>query len=199
MTLSETMLPYVQRADHIPGPPQGRWTYADYAALPNDGNRYEVINGVLYMAPAPIPLHQRTTVRFIHYLFVHVEEAGLGQVLSAPIDVELAPNMVLQPDVVVILKDNLAIVDEKKIAGIPDLVVEVASPSTAGYDRRQKQDEYFQAGVKEYWIADPYARTIEVLVIGQDAYQTAGVVAADALIPSKLLPGLPFPVKQLFP
>src|SRR5437868_13643954 len=78
-------------ADWVPGPLQGSWTYDDYAALPDDGRRYEIVNGVLVMAPAPDPGHQSIALRLSHYLFVHAELAGLGRVFAAPIDVELGP------------------------------------------------------------------------------------------------------------
>lgn len=79
MTTIENV-PVVVPADWVPGPPQGSWTYDDYAALPDDGRRYEVVNGVLVMAPAPDLRHQSIALRLSHYLFVHAELAGLGRV-----------------------------------------------------------------------------------------------------------------------
>ena len=96
------MLPVVMPADHVHGPPQGRWTYADYAALPDDGCRYEVVDGVLYMAPAPDIAHQQALGWFVFALITHVQLTGAGRVFSAPYDVELAPGVNVQPDVVVV-------------------------------------------------------------------------------------------------
>src|SRR5579864_4582436 len=100
-------LSVVLPADWVPGPLQGSWTYNDYAALPDDGRRYEIVNGVLVMAPAPNPDHQSIAMRLSHYLFVHVELAGLGRVFPTPIDVELGPKHVFQPDVIVLLNAHL--------------------------------------------------------------------------------------------
>ena len=96
-------LPIIHPADHQPGPPQGGWTYATYAALPDDGQRYEVIDGVLYMAPAPMIPHQRIVGRIYRLLATTVESTQIGEAFVSPIDVELAPNVVVQPDVLVIV------------------------------------------------------------------------------------------------
>lgn len=196
-TLAQT-LPMVVRADHLPGPPQGCWTYADYAALPEDGHRYEVIDGVLYMAPSPNTDHQTASVRFTGFLLTHVQLAGLGRVFHAPYDVELPGGVTVQPDIVVVLNVHLAIITPSRIIGVPDLVAEILSPGTAGYDRRTKQDAYARAGVPEYWLADPYARTVEVLRLADGAYQSIGVFAGAATLPSRILPTFPVRVEQLF-
>jgi Uma2 family endonuclease len=198
MIATPTSLPIIHPADHQPGSPQGRWTYAAYAALPDDGNRYEVIDGVLYMAPAPIPAHQATTALIVFHLLQHVQFAGRGRIFPAPVDVELAPNVVVQPDVLVILTPNMGIITPTRIIGAPDLVVEVSSPGTAGYDRRQKQDAYARGGVAEYWIADPIARMIEVLVLEPGGYRLLGVFQGATTLPSHILPNLPVPVEQFF-
>ena len=123
--------PVVTPADWVPGPLQGSWTYNDYAALPDDGRHYEIVNGVLVMGPAPSPDHQSIAVRLTHYLFVHAELAGLGRVFAAPLDVELEPKNVFQPDIIVLLNAHLDRVTAKRIIGAPDLVAEVASPARA--------------------------------------------------------------------
>ena len=93
----------VTPADWVPGPPQGSWTYDDYAALPDDGRHYEIVNGVLVMTPAPSPGHQSIAVRIAYYMFPHIDLAGIGRLFTAPIDVELGPKNVFQPDIVVVL------------------------------------------------------------------------------------------------
>lgn len=192
------VLSTVTPANDAPGPPQGRWTYADYAALPDDGRRYELIDGVLFMTPALSTEHQGTSARFVTYLMNHVEFAGIGRVFAAPVDVELAPDTVVQPDVIVILNANLARITPSRIVGPPDLVVEVMSPSTAGYDRREKQDAYAVAGVREYSVADPSAQTVELLVLDQGDYRSQGVFRGQATLPSQVVPQLPVPVARLF-
>jgi Uma2 family endonuclease len=198
MMITAEELSVVTPADWVPGPPQGSWTYDDYAALPEDGHRYEIVNGVLVMAPAPTPDHQSITVRISHYLFVHVELAGLGRVFSGPIDVELGPKNVFQPDLVVVLNAHLDRIASKKIIGAPDLVVEIASPSTAALDRLTKYDIYAHAGITEYWIVKPTSRTVEVFVLEKGKYHSLGVFSGQATLPSQIVPGLPARVEQFF-
>lgn len=191
-------VPMVVTADDVPGAPQGKWTYAAYAAIPDDGHRYEIIKGVLYILPAPNIGHQKSNGRFFHYLLVQVEFAGLGQIFPAPVDVELAEDYTVQPDVVVVLNDNTDIITEQRIIGAPDLVVEVGSPGTVGYDRNQKQAAYAQAGVKEYWLADPATRTVEVLALEGNNYRSLGVFQNKALLPSQVIADFPVQVQQFF-
>jgi len=191
------VLPVVTVAVPIVGPPQGRWTYADYAALPDDGNRYEIIAGVLYMTPAPGTGHQSVSARLVTFLVTHVEFAGLGRVFAAPVDVELAPDTVVQPDIVVVLSANLDRITPSRIIGAPDLVVEILSPGTAGYDRREKQDAYARSGVGEYWIVDPGAQTVELLTLDQGGYRSHGVFRGQARLPSSAVT-MPVPVERFF-
>ena len=198
MIAEQDVLPMVRRANEVAGPPQGCWTYDDYARIPDDGRRYEIIDGVLYMAPSPSEPHQGAINFFIIHLMTHIYFTGLGRVYAAPFDVQLAPRVVVQPDIVVVLKENLGIVTHARIVGAPDLVVEIASPGTSGYDRRQKQDAYARAGVREYWHADPINRTIEPLSLVGGAYESLGVFRGKALLPTAVIPGLPVPVEQFF-
>jgi len=191
------ILPVVTVAAPLIGPPQGRWTYADYAALPDDGNRYEIIAGVLYMTPAPGIGHQSVSARMVTFLVTHVEFAGLGRVFAAPVDVELTPDTVVQPDIVVVLSANLDRITPSRIIGAPDLVVEILSPGTAGYDRREKQDAYARAGVGEYWIVDPGAQTVELLTLEQGGYRSHGVFRGQARLPSSVVT-LPVPIERFF-
>ena len=198
MAAEVDVLPVVVRADDVPGPPQGCWTYDDYAAIPDDGRRYEIIDGVLYMTPAPQFDHQQSSMRFSVHLYPHLEGAGIGYVVAAPFDVQLPSGAVVQPDIVVVLAEHAQIITRTRILGTPDLVVEISSPSTAGHDRRRKQDTYARAGVPEYWIADPRARTIEVLMLENGEYRSAGVFEGEAKLPSRVVPDLPVPVDQFF-
>lgn len=198
MTTTSERLAAVTPADWIPGPAQGSWTYEDYAALADDGHRYEIVNGVLLMAPAPTPEHQSITVRLSHYLFVHVELAGRGRVFPAPIDVDLGSKNVFQPDVTVLLNAHLSKVAAKKILGAPDLVVEVASSGTAALDRLSKYDAYAGAGVPEYWIVRPESRTVEVLVGEAGGYRSLGIFRGSQTLLSQIMPHLPVRVEQFF-
>jgi Uma2 family endonuclease len=188
----------VMPADHMPGPGQGHWTYKDYAALPDDGHRYEIVDGVLYMAPSPNKEHQNAAFEIASYLRTHIKLTGLGQVYIAPFDVELNHRTVVQPDVIVVLTPHLDIITESRIIGAPDLVVEVSSPGTVGHDRTNKQSAYARAGVPEYWIADPWSRTVEVLTLGAGAYRSLGVFEGKAVLPSQVVPDFLVHVEQFF-
>lgn len=198
MVATPDILPVVAPTDDVPGPPQGRWTYADYAALPDDGRRYEIVDGVLYVTPSPGEAHQRVSKWFVHYLTTAVELAELGRVYHAPFDVELAPSVVVQPDIIVVLSSNLHIITPSRIVGVPDLVVEILSPGSAGFDRREKQDAYARAGLGEYWLADPAARTVELLMLEGERYRSLGVFQGKAVLPSKVVPTLSVQVEQFF-
>lgn len=191
-------LPVVAPANDVPGPRQGFWTYDDYAALLDEGKRYELVNGVLYMSPAPSWSHQEVVGEIFAHLRTYIRTTGSGGVFTAPIDVELAPNTVFQPDVVVLLKAGHKKLKEHHIVGAPDLVVEVVSPGSETHDRHRKIDAYARAGVPEYWIVDPDAGTIEVLILDQGDYHSQGVYRGKATLPSQIVPGLLVHVEQFF-
>ncbi len=117
------------------------------------------------MAPRPTDVHQFANNRLQTYLTMHVEFAGMGRVIGPPFDLIFGPGDTVQPDVMVMLQEHLDRITRKGISGAPDLVVEIASPSTATFDRGDKLHAYERAGVPEYWIADPYAHTVEVLAL----------------------------------
>lgn len=181
-------------------PAQGDWTYEDYRRLPDDGWRYEVIRGRLYMAPAPRPRHQKTLGR-LHLAFSRfVDARDLGELYLAPIDVIL-PGLAtpVQPDLSFIRKDRLAIVTEDGIEGAPDLVVEVLSPSNWFADRRVKSEVYAAAGVEEYWIVDPQEGTIEVFVLDSGGYALLDKRGAGERIRSRSLAGLEVALDEVLP
>src|SRR6266498_4123278 len=131
-----------------------RFTYEDYLLLPED-RRYEIIDGDLFMTPAPGTPHQRIVGNLYLRLRQHVDDSGLGEVLCAPCDVVLSPTDVVQPDILFVAAARLSIIGEKYISEAPDLVVEVLSPSTAERDQDLKMKLYARFAVREFWIADP--------------------------------------------
>ena len=199
MSTSLDKLPVVAPANHVSGPGQGRWSYKEYAALPDDGNRYEIVNGVLFMTPSPNGAHQDAVGEIFAYLREHIKQNNLGLVRMAPFDVELSPGTVVQPDVFVILSEHFDRITDNRILGAPDLVVEVASPSTAIYDRHNKLDAYAHAGVAEYWIVDTDARAVEALVLAEaGTYRSLGIFRAKAVLPSTVVRGLSVAVEKFF-
>jgi len=191
MTTMSKQPTVVTQADWVLGPRQGEWTYDAYAALPDDGQRYEIIDGVLLvMTPAPSPQHQRVGFRIAKRLSIYIEATDQGEVFIAPLDVELAPKTVVQPDVFILLKANPAKITAKRIQGVPDLAVEVSSPGTVGHDRSGKQRAYERAGVREYWFVGPLAQTIEILVLEGKVYTSLGVFSGEQTLPSLVVPAL---------
>ncbi len=142
--------------------PPGDLTYDDYVRLPDDGRRYEIIDGELEVSPAPNPRHQRVSAKFFAILHNHVEERRLGQVYYAPIDVLLARDSIVQPDLVFVAAARELIITERAIEGPPDLVVEILSPWSDRRDRVTKARLFARYGVRQYWIVDPEARTLEM-------------------------------------
>ena len=195
MTTTFEKLPIL--ADGVPGPKQGEWTYSDYAAL-DDGQRYEIVNGVLLMTPAPSWSHQEVVLEIVSYLRTYLRKTGLGGVFVAPVDVELSPHDVFQPDIVVLLKEGREKLKDRHIVGAPDLVIEVTSPGTRVFDRLNKYDAYARAGVPEYWLANPETQSVEVLLFDGQTYRSLGIFEGLATLPSRVVPGLDVHVEQFF-
>lgn len=188
----------VTPADWVPGPRQGDWTYEAYAALPDDGCRYEIVQGVLMMTPAPETAHQGIIGEIYRYLCSQIVDTKRGLVLTAPVDVVFAEDTQTQPDVLVLLKEHLERLQEKRVLGAPDLVVEVISPSSATYDRLVKHNIYEQAGVSEYWLVKPKVQTIEVFVLETGKYRSLGVFKGEQCLTSQIVPDVTVPVSQFF-
>jgi Uma2 family endonuclease len=142
-------------------PSHAKLGYREYCCFPDDGRRHEIIDGDHYMTPAPSTGHQTVSKRLQHQLYTQVELAGLGVVFSAPVDVQLTDYDIVQPDLVVILKERTRMITHTKVNGVPDLVVEILSPSTLANDTTLKKRLYERTGVAEYWIADPDNQRLE--------------------------------------
>ena len=138
-----------------------RWTYDDFAALPDDGNRYEVIAGELYVTPSPRSAHQEVLARLIETMRPFIRANGLGRMLPG-FDVLFGVGDYLEPDLVFVRRGRTDLVRSRGIEGTPDLVIEILSDSTAGRDRGLKRERYAHFGVAEYWIIDVDARQIEI-------------------------------------
>lgn len=147
---------------------RSKFDYAAYAALPDDGKRYEVLDGGLLVTPSPAPLHQRISKKLQDQLRAFFEARSMGEVFDAPIDVILGPHDILQPDLVVVTRPEQ--VSARAIEGAPLLVVEILSPSTRRRDRGVKARRYAALGVPHYWVVDPDARRLECYRAGSGAY-----------------------------
>ena len=138
------------------------WDYARWEQLPDDGNRYEVIDGVLYMSTSPSQFHQWIVKQLLVLVGLPLEQAGQAYVYMAPIGVMMPGTDPVQPDFLLIRQDRADIIPDQRIRGVPDLIAEVLSPSNAHLDTDVKRKAYARAGVPEYWIVRPETRDVLV-------------------------------------
>ena len=176
---------------------QGQYTYADFLLIPEDV-RCELIEGELIMAASPTIAHQRALRNFAARMLPFVEANGLGEVFIAPTDVYLSDTNVLEPDLLFVSAARGHIIGEANIQGAPDLVIEIASPSTEGRDRGIKQELYALFGVLEYWQADPLTQTVAVLRLESGRLVSAGSYSSDDTLTTRLLPGLVIDLNDIF-
>ncbi|MEZ4867391.1 MAG: Uma2 family endonuclease [Caldilineaceae bacterium] len=180
-------------------PQPGQWTYADYLALPDDGRRYEIIEGVLYVANAPNAAHQFAVTELSRQMGNFVMDQKLGRVLVAPFEVHLAEtSRPVMPDVLFVHSERWPKESIQFFAGAPDLVVEVVSPSSTRVDRVVKFTTYEQAGVPEYWIVNPHTKSVEVYTLSNQEYALFGDYTGDEIIHSQVLAGLTIVASTLF-
>jgi len=175
-----------------------RWTFDELAAeLPESNLPTELWDGELIMSPAPSFLHQEIVDRFHDLLKAWVRRHHLGKTGIAPLDMVLTTRRATQPDVVFIANEHLGIIKER-IMGAVDLAAEILSPESRRRDRIDKRDLYEQHGVREYWLIDPEAGTVEVLFLESGTYQLVGRWHAGERARSRLLMGFEVPVSPLF-
>jgi Uma2 family endonuclease len=146
------------------------YTYTEYAAMPPDGRRWELIDGDFEVTPAPAPLHQTVSRRLQFELMRMLEEPGIALVFNAPIDVILSDTDVLQPDLAIVRTERQHLVSERGIEGPPDIAVEILSRSTQVLDRRVKPRTYARFGVREYWIVDGELGQVELYRLGTEGF-----------------------------
>src|ERR1043166_5717014 len=127
-----------------------RWTREEVLALPDDGNRYELVNGELLVPPAPSAIHQEAVLTLYRHIHPYVSPRHLGHVMLSPADLDLGRGQSVQPDLLVVpLVGGRKPLDWRQY-GVPLLIAEVSSPSTARYIRGIKRKEYQEAGVADY-------------------------------------------------
>jgi len=172
-------------------------TYEAYAEMPDDGQRYEVLDGELeLMSPSPSTVHQ-VIGSSLHLLVQSC--ASEYFILTAPLDVILSRTNVVQPDLIMIHRSRSDIVTMRGVEGAPDLVVEVLSPWSHKRDRQCKLNIYARHGVPEYWIVDPAAQTLERFELtSEQRYELRDLFENDDRVTSDKLPCVSFPVSGLF-
>jgi len=170
--------------------PPGKLAYEDYVELPDDGRRYEILDGDLEVSPAPAPGHQRVSGNLFFILHGHVQAGGLGSVYCAPIDVILANTTIVQPDLVFIVRGRESIVTNRAIEGPPDLAVEILSPWSVRRDRGTKAGLYARFGIPHYWVVDPDARAVELYAAEGLEYRLVGTHEDVASVRTAVFPDL---------
>ncbi len=175
-----------------------KFSYEDLRHIPPDRNRYEIIDGELFVTAAPIPLHQRIVLNLAAELRQHVRSNRLGEAFVAPCDIVFTSSTVLEPDVFFVSRSRLHIIGEKSLSGPPDLVVEVLSESTEHLDREIKPKQYALYGVPELWLIDPAGKIVEVFRLKHAEYELAARLGFGDTLSSPLFPGLSLPVSSLW-
>ncbi len=174
------------------------WTYEDLFALPDDGRRYEIIEGVLYEMPAPNTDHAQLIMNLIELVFSPMVRALGGRLFTAPVDVFLRGASPVQPDLLVLLPPQLRLISKRGIEGPPALIVEILSPGNPEHDLVTKRLLYARAGVAEYWLVSPEAALVEILALEGDHYRMHGRFASNDGLTSTVLPALASPVRAVF-
>jgi Uma2 family endonuclease len=195
------MVTLVVRTDaaSVKGPQQGQWTYADWETLPDDGNRYEVIGGYLYASDVPSVFHQWIVKQLARYFAFPAEEQRLAFAAIARVGVILSEDVAVQPDFEIVLAQRASIIHDRRIRGVPDLIVEVMSPGNPDYDTEVKLEAYARAGVPEYAIIDPSKRTLSHYTLEKPGhYAESRVFKEGDTITFACLPTIPLEVGELF-
>ena len=177
--------------------PERNWTYEDLAALPEDGKRYEIIEGELFELTGPNLRHAKVISNLFLLIGLVVRAEG-GDVFSAVVDVFFNGANPVEPDLVVVLPGTHARQAMRGIEGSPDLVIEVLSPSNRTHDVLTKRELYRRGGVREYWMVDPDDRSIEVVAFGATRSGNARTFRGNEQLVSAVLPRLAFAAEEAF-
>ncbi|MGH9383359.1 MAG: Uma2 family endonuclease [Vicinamibacterales bacterium] len=173
-----------------------RATYEDYRQFPDDGKRYEILDGEIYMTPSPSPRHQYVSKRLQRILERYFEDRLGYQVFNSPLDVILADDDIVQPDLLVVA--DRPQISARGIEGAPIVLIEILSPSRPAYDRLTKARRYAARGVPHYWIVDPEARTVECFRMEGGVYKLDASAANREDLEVPAFTGLTIPLAGLW-
>jgi Uma2 family endonuclease len=176
---------------------KARVSFADLQRMPDDGNRYELYDGELRVVPSPVLKHQIVSGRLYEALVEYRSRHG-GRVFYAPLDIVLSDYDVLQPDLTYFGAERASrLHPDRHVRVVPDLAIEVLSPSTERIDRGRKRDVLARYGLPEFWIVDPRAKCVEVSVLCGDRFGDP-VVTKSGTLESPTVRGLTIHVAALF-
>ncbi|RIK44650.1 MAG: Uma2 family endonuclease [Chloroflexi bacterium] len=170
---------------------EATWNFAKWLTLPDDGNRYEVIDGVLYMSTSPSFEHQIIVWNLAELVGMPLKRQGIAIGVFSPVGVIMEGADPVQPDFLLLRAERKELIRDGRIYGVPDLIAEVLSPSNPSYDLVTKRAAYARAGVPEYWVVRP--ETGDVLVLSdpdptQSDYRQEHIIPGDAELRSPTLP-----------
>ncbi len=179
---------------------QGGYTYEDYLLIPEEpGYRFEILEGDLVKEPSPSTQHQRVLRELgwqLKCYFEHYDPEG--ELFFAPLDVTLTAANVLQPDILFVSGTRRGIIQESRIDGPCDLVIEIMSPANRRKDRLQKREIYRKAGIAHYWLADPEDNTLEAFMLKEGYYTLAAAGGPEDQFTHPAFPGLELNLGRIF-
>lgn len=174
------------------------WTVEDYLQLGEMKTPCQLINGELIMSPSPSPQHQMISSKLNDLLKAEARKTG-GIVFYALMDLYLDNRNVFQPDLIYVSEKNKNIITDRGIEGVPDLVVEIISPSNVFSDRNTKLKAYLEFGITEYWIVDPGNNTLEIYLASQKNPEVPHFyLAGEGKVASTVLQSINFDLKEIF-
>jgi len=178
--------------------PEKNITYEELLEKYPPETRLELIDNEVIMSPSPNTEHQDTSRELSFLLYEFAKKHDLGKIYSAPYDVILSENRVVQPDILFISKANLSKITKKGYQGVPDLVIEIVSPSSFYHDSVTKFRLYEEAGVKEFWLVEPANKVVEVFYLKNNHYELHCFVFEKGKVTSALLEGLEIEITEIF-
>ncbi len=171
-------------------------TIDDLYEMPDDGNRYELLQGELIVSPSPGGTHQEVLGELFFLLRSAVRQGNLGKAIIAPFDVQISPNDVVEPDLFYFRHDQANQYTERRFLGAPAFVVEVVSPSSGSIDRVRKASLYVNSGVEEYWIVEPAGNRI--IVHDRASGEPSPRIFTAGSLTSRVIPSFTVDLTQLF-
>ena len=173
-------------------------TYDDYAKLtPPDSGNYELHNGNIIYVPTPTGYHQTISMNLSIHLGIYIKNNQLGKILAAPMDTIFSPHDTLQPDLLFISKEREHII-KKQVDGVPDLVVEIKSPSNSATEMSYKKHVYESKGVKEYWLILPDKQTLIQYENIDNELVRLNVLTIEDTLKSFVIEGFELQMKDIF-
>jgi Uma2 family endonuclease len=173
-------------------------TYREYALLPDDGRRHELVEGDFYVTPAPTSHHQTVSRRLQHALMTQLEDKGLAFVFDAPFDVILADTTVVEPDLAIIRASRRELISKRGLEGPPDVAVEILSESSKGQDQFLKKTVYARFGIPEYWLIEPELGFVTINRLVDGAYEEHQRLDRASTLTSPEFPEVSIPLTPVF-